>query len=164
MKKIQVLMSTYNGEKYIREQINSILAQTGVEVNLLVRDDGSKDKTLEILKGYKEIKIIEAKNVGATNSFLELLSLAGEYEFYAFADQDDVWDENKLKVAISKLENYDCPAIYSGNTRLVDKDLNEIKCETLSPITTLGAAIVKNYATGCTIVFNKELMVHLKEC
>lgn len=163
MKKVQVLMSTYNGEKYLREQIDSILAQKGVEIHLLVRDDGSKDNTVEILKKYKDIEIIQAKNVGATNSFLNLIELAGDYDFYAFADQDDVWDEDKIYVAISRLEIYDCPAIYSGNTRLVDKELNLIKCETLNPLTTLGSAIVKNYVTGCTTVFNHELMSRLKE-
>lgn len=163
MKKVQILMSTYNGEKYLREQIDSILSQKGVEVHLLVRDDGSKDNTVNILKEYTGIEVIEAQNVCATKSFLNLIVLAGDYEFYAFADQDDVWDDNKLSIAVEKLERYNCPAIYSGNTRLVDKDLHEIKCETLVPITTLGSAIVKNYVTGCTTVFNHELMLRLKE-
>lgn len=163
MTKIQVLMSTYNGEKYICEQINSILSQIGVEIDLLVRDDGSEDGTKKILKRYNEIQVIEAQNVGTTNSFFELIGLAGEYDYYAFADQDDVWDNDKLKIAISKLEKYDYPAIYSGNTRLVDCNLNLIKNESLKPVTTFGSAIVKNYVTGCTAVFNRELMIHLKE-
>lgn len=163
MKKVQVLMSTYNGEKYLREQIDSILAQKGVEVHLLVRDDGSKDNTVEIIKKYKGIEIIQAKNVGATNSFLNLIELAGDYDYYAFADQDDVWDEDKLFIAIQKLDEHICPAIYSGNTRLVDKELNFIKNETQKPITTLGSSIVKNYVTGCTAVFNSQLMRYLKQ-
>ena len=162
MKTVQVLLSTYNGEKYLKEQIDSILAQTGVEVHLLVRDDGSKDGTLEILKQYKDIEIVEAHNVGATRSFFELIKLAGNYDFYAFADQDDVWDADKLSIAIERLSKYERPAIYSGNTRLVDGELNFIKNETLKPITTLGSALVKNYVTGCTAVFNAELMKYLK--
>lgn len=163
MKKVQVLMSTYNGEKYLREQIDSILCQKNVEVHLLVRDDGSNDKTVEILKEYKVVEVIEAQNVGATNSFFELIQLSGEYDFYAFADQDDVWDSNKLEIAVEKLEEYDCPAIYSGNTQLVDKELNFIKNETLKPVLTLESAIVKNYVTGCTTVFNARLMGLLKQ-
>ena len=163
MKKVQVLMSTYNGEKYLREQIDSILAQKGVEVHLLVRDDGSKDKTIKILREYNNIELLEANNVGATNSFFALITLAGDYDFYAFADQDDVWDEEKLIIAIQKLDEYVCPAIYSSNTRLVDGNLNFIRNETLKPITTLGSAIVKNYVTGCTAVFNAQLMRYLKQ-
>lgn len=162
MKKVQVLMSTYNGEKYIKEQIESILNQSDVEVHLIVRDDGSSDKTVEIIRNYNDVKLIESKNLGVTKSFFELIKVAEEYDFYAFADQDDVWDEDKLKTAVQTLELYSCPAIYSGNTRLVDSDLKYIKNETLRPITTLGSALVKNYVTGCTTVFNNSLMSYLK--
>lgn len=162
MKNVQVLMSTYNGGEYLKEQIDSIISQIGVEVHILVRDDGSKDETLEILKQYKNIEIIEAQNVGATRSFLELITIAGDYDFYAFADQDDIWDTDKLEIAVEALEQFRVPAIYSGNTRLVDGNLNFIKDETLKPITTLGSALVKNYVTGCTAVFNSDLMKYLK--
>lgn len=163
MKKVQVLMSTYHGVKYLREQIDSILRQKGVEIHLLVRDDGSKDGTVDILKEYANIQILEAENVGAANSFLNLIEASGDYEFYAFADQDDVWDENKVAIAVEKLDRYNGPALYSGNTRLVDKNLNRMKTETFRPKTSLGSAFVKNYATGCTVVFNRELMLRLKE-
>ena len=162
MKRIQVLMSTYNGEKYIRNQINSIQNQKGVEVNLLIRDDGSKDSTISILEQYNDIRIVKGDNIGATNSFFELINLSGEYDYYAFADQDDVWDNDKLLAGVKKLETCNCPAIYSSNTRLVDRDLNYIRDETKRPITNLGSAIVKNYATGCTLVFNSQLMKRLK--
>lgn len=163
---VQVLMSTYNGEKYLKEQIDSVVSQTGIEVHLLVRDDGSKDGTVDILKCYRNdipnIEIMEGENIGSTKSFLELVKSAGDYDFYAFADQDDVWDADKLSIAIDRLKNCSCPAIYSGNTRLVDGELKFIKNETLKPVTTLGSAIVKNYVTGCTTVFNAELMKYLK--
>lgn len=163
MKSIQVLMSTYNGEKFVREQLESILSQTGVEVHLLVRDDGSKDKTLDILREYKGIDIIEARNIGATNSFFELIKLSGEYDYYAFADQDDVWDLDKLTLAIEQIQDYHCPAIYSSNTRYVDSNLIWIKDENNKPLTTLGSAIVKNYVTGCTAIFNRQLMCELRK-
>ena len=162
MKSVQVLMSTYNGEKYLKEQIESVIAQTGVEVHLLIRDDGSKDGTLEILDQYKDIEIVKAQNVGATRSFLELIKIAGNYDYYAFADQDDVWDTDKLAIAVGKMAKFEGPVIYSGNTRLVDENLSFIRNETLRPVTTLGSAIVKNYATGCTVVLNSELMKYLK--
>lgn len=93
--KVIVLMSTYNGEKYLKEQIDSILNQVKVEVFLMIRDDGSSDNTIAILKEYerqnRNIKIIKGKNIGVGNSFMQLLYNSAEAEYYAFADQDDVW-------------------------------------------------------------------------
>lgn len=167
MKTVQVLMSSYNGEKYIREQIDSILAQQGVNVKLLVRDDGSKDGTLSILKDYEnkgKLTLIEGNNIGPAKSFFALISKAVDADYYALSDQDDVWDEDKLTVAIKKMEIVNNPyVIYSSNTRLVDDNKKFIKNETLKPITTLGSAFVKNYVTGCTTVFNKNLLLRLQE-
>lgn len=155
-------MSAYNGEVFIEEQVNSIINQT-IPVHLTVRDDGSIDNTISILEKRECITLIKGENMGATESFLSLIELAPDSDYYAFADQDDVWDKNKLEIAVNKLKKYESiPAIYSGNTRLVDSELNYIKSEQLSPKCTLGSAIVKNYATGCTIVFNKILMNSLK--
>lgn len=164
LKTVQVLLSSYNGEKYLNQQIDSILNQVGVNVKLLVRDDGSKDSTIEILKEYKDIEVIRGNNQGVIGSFLTLIELSSDADYYAFADQDDVWDADKFEIAIKKLEEYpNIPAIYSGNTRLVDGELNFVKNETLDPKTSLGSAIVKNYVTGCTTVFNKILMENLKK-
>lgn len=164
--KVIVLLSSFNGEKYITQQVDSILSQSDVDIQLLIRDDGSNDRTLEILKGYKDgrIRISTGKNMGSTASFFRLIEEAGEADYYAFSDQDDVWDDDKLFIAISSLEKYKAvPAIYSSNTRLVDQNLHFISNETLNPRTTLGSAIVKNYVTGCTTVFNNELMQYLKK-
>ena len=79
METVQVLMSTYNGERFLKQQLDSILSQRGVNVYLLVRDDGSKDGTLSILndysKKYTNIEIIEGNNIGACKSFFELIFL-----------------------------------------------------------------------------------------
>lgn len=167
MKTVQVLMSSYNGEKYIREQIDSILAQQGVSVKLLVRDDGSKDGTLSILKDYEnkgKLSLIEGNNIGPAKSFFALINKAVDADYYALSDQDDVWDEDKLRIAVNQMQSVDNKyVIYSSNARLVDKNLNFIKNETLFPRTTLGAAFLKNYVTGCTVVFNDELLIRLKE-
>ena len=163
MKKVQVLMSTYNGEKYLIEQVDSILAQKGVEVYILVRDDGSKDNTVNILREYKNVEVIQAENVGVCKSFFELIDKSGEYDYYAFADQDDVWDSDKLSVAIKTLEkNSEIPAVYASNTRLVDANLSFIRNEEDNPKTTLGSAFIKNYCTGCTMVFNHCLINYLR--
>ena len=102
MNTIQVLMSTYNGEKYICEQIDSIIAQDcgykGIaNVKLLIRDDGSSDKTREILESYASkypeiIRWYHGGNKGVIKSFFDLLENSDdEADYYAFADQDDNW-------------------------------------------------------------------------
>ena len=93
-KKVNVLLSAYNGEKYIREQIESILEQSYKNIEIYVRDDGSKDGTLTILKEYEERGLIHleaGKNVGFVKSFEWLIANGGEADYYAFSDQDDFW-------------------------------------------------------------------------
>lgn len=157
--KVQVLLSYYNGSRYIDEQVKSILEQEGVDVFLMIRDDGSTKKEYQyIANRYSEnVKVIRGENQGSTNSFLSLIDMSDSVEYYSLSDQDDVWDSDKLEKAIDALEKYDCPALYCSNTRLVSAELEVIKIENDNPRTTLGSAIVKDYATGCTVVFNKRL-------
>ena len=104
--KVLILVSTYNGEKYLPEQLDSLYAQEGVDIHILVRDDGSKDNTIGILKNYQGSKgkmtIIEGENIGAGQSFLALINEATtnypDYDYYAFCDQDDVWYGNKVVI------------------------------------------------------------------
>ena len=160
---VEVLMSTYNGEDYLTEQLKSICSQT-IKTHITIRDDGSTDSTEKIVKKFKNIRFIKGSNVGATESFLRLIDLAPDSEYYAFSDQDDVWDSDKLECAVSMLDEYSSvPALYCSNTRLVDENLRIIKDEEKKPVINMGSAIVKNYATGCTVVFNKKLMLELKK-
>lgn len=168
---VTVLMSTYNGDKYIEEQIDSLLNQRGVEVNILVRDDGSSDKTISILKKYEKscsLKWFNSKNMGPAKSFLELLKVSPKSDFYAFCDQDDIWLQNKLEIATNKLKDVkkDIPALYYGHTRLVDKDLKPIKSSKNSYDVFLDfySCMINSNATGCTMVFNNALkdIVNLK--
>ena len=163
---VQVLLSTYNGEKFLEQQIRSILNQKDVEVRILIRDDGSSDNTINLIKKIddKRIKIMEGENIGATESFFELIRLSGDSDYYSFADQDDVWDSDKLITGIESIKDYNIPAIYSSTTRLVDADLKYISVPKLNPKTELTSALVKNYVAGCTAVFNKKLMMLLRQC
>lgn len=122
--KVNVLMSTYNGEKYLKEQIDSILKQKNVIVKLYIRDDGSKDSTLHILDRYKEqypdnIIIFSGDNIGFANSFMYLVHKCEHNDFYAFADQDDIWEQNKLEVAI-KMIDQKIPLLYASNLQVFD--------------------------------------------
>ena len=109
-KKIDILMATYNGEKYIVEQINSIINQTYINWNLLIRDDGSSDKTLEILKSFEKkdsrIKIIKDNkgNLGVVKNFEELLYYSSA-EYIMFSDQDDIWMDNKVDLVLDAFQN-----------------------------------------------------------
>ena len=90
---VNILMSTYNGEKFVAEQIESIQKQTYTDWNLIIRDDGSKDGTCEIIENFinndSRIKLIRAENVGVIKSFHELVINNNDADFYFFADQDD---------------------------------------------------------------------------
>lgn len=163
MSNVAVLMSTYNGEKYLREQIESILSQERVDVFLYIRDDGSSDNTINIIKEYerknKNIKLFEGKNVGVGCSFMQLIyDVPDNYDFYSFADQDDVWLPEKLYKATEKIKGLDSPALYCSNQILVDKDLNKLGMRFNSaPDYSYKQIICRNQLTGCTMVLNQSL-------
>lgn len=161
--KIAVLMSTYNGEKYIRPQIESILRQVNVEVTLYIRDDGSSDSTCDIIRAYqrehKNIILYCEKNIGVGNSFMQLLYLINdEYDYYGFCDQDDIWDENKLCVAINTIKSFTVPTLYVSNQILVDKAGNIIKKRyDEAPDISYLQILSQNKVSGCTMVWNHSL-------
>lgn len=137
--KIEILLATYNGEKYVGEQIDSIINQTYNNWELLIRDDNSKDRTLEILKEYekkdKRIKVIEDKkgNLGFVKNFEELLNNSKE-DWVMFSDQDDYWLENKIEkyVAILNTSSEDIlkkPMLIHSNSFICDDNLEIIKDE-----------------------------------
>ena len=164
--KVIVLMSTYNGEKYIKEQIESILLQKtkeNVRVELLVRDDGSSDKTMEILKEYSlegKLHWYTGTNKGPEKSFWDLVNSAtNDADYYAFCDQDDYWFEDKLQMAIDKLETETSivqPLLYIGNFVKTDAELNPISSTNIRKniYTDFAHSLVYSSAPGCTFVFN----------
>ena len=137
--KVNILLSTYNGEKYLREQLNSLLQQTYQNIVIYVRDDGSEDDTMRILKEYQrryhetrddEPQIIildEAKqeNLGYMESFWTLLRKCEEADYYAFCDQDDVWLPDKVKRGVEALqkENGNIPLLYSAGFVYCDENM-----------------------------------------
>ncbi len=105
---VYIVMSSYNGEKVIRQQIDSILAQTWQNWKLVIRDDGSTDQTGKILEEYcvadSRIQVIYGENVGFCRSFYMALAACGEDGYYAFSDQDDIWKPEKLQRAVRWLQ------------------------------------------------------------
>ncbi len=154
-------MSTFNGERFLMEQLESIYSQEGVDVDILVRDDGSQDRTPKILQREQEkgkLKWYSGPNLKPARSFMDLLKHASdEAQLYAFSDQDDVWDKDKLLVAANAILEETKPALYFCQTRLVDESLNDLTQLPISPKLTFGEALVFQFVSGCTMVFNKAL-------
>ncbi|MEJ8737187.1 glycosyltransferase [Erysipelotrichaceae bacterium HCN-30851] len=167
-KKILVLLSTYNGEKYLQEQLDSILQQELPEnytLNLLIRDDGSSDKTCNIIEEYKKIysniQLEKGNNIGVVPSFFALIKQAKGYDYYAFSDQDDVWMKDKLACGITALNTLDLskPALYASCSLLVD---NSMKGSNTTQIDRRGLAfnnvIIQNLMPGHTQICNQKLI------
>lgn len=174
---IQILMSTYNGARYIRTQLDSIVHQTVAEKTLLIRDDGSTDNTLDILHEYQEkypwIEVYQGNNLGVQKSFFELIQKSNPLaDYVAFADQDDDWLPEKLERAVDKLEEIapanntqEIPLLYCGSQIMVDEQLQPLDV-TVSRVvrkSAFGNALVQNICTGCTAVINQKLAKLIRE-
>jgi rhamnosyltransferase len=170
-KMVTVLMSTYNGELYLSEQLDSILNQTHDKVNLLVRDDGSTDNTIKILKIYannnRKIKWYQGNNLGCGKSFFQLVLDAPTSDYYAFSDQDDFWENDKLQSAIDVISQYphDVPILYCTKANPVDENLQpyEYRKIPMDVSPSFGNALTMNIAPGCTFVFNKKLLMEFRK-
>lgn len=112
---VNILLATYNGSRHIRRQLDSLLAQTYPHIAIYVRDDGSKDNTVEILKEYmaknssgKKIILLpnNGTNLGCPASFYQILKECEAADYYAFCDQDDIWYPDKIKWAVEKLSKH----------------------------------------------------------
>ncbi len=159
-----MLLSTFNGERYLEMLLESLYRQRGAAAEIFVRDDGSSDGTLDILRREEEegrLRWYGGKNLGPARSFLALLRSAPEREWYAFCDQDDVWLEDKLVRALESLRSADRTkgALYYGRPRLTDAQLRPLPPtkRALERMTTFSSSLVASNATGCTMVFNYAL-------
>lgn len=165
MKRIEILMSAYNGDKFIGEQIESIMRQRGVDdLHLTIRDDGSSDETVSVIKKLQQkypnaISVHVGENIGYRKSFLRLLDLAVDADYYGFADQDDFWKEEKIFRAVECLEKEKSGIkLYVGSLKIVDSDMKEIADKDISRIpNTLGSLFTRNRFAGCTFVFQKPV-------
>jgi glycosyltransferase involved in cell wall biosynthesis len=155
-------MSTYNGTDYLRDQIDSILAQDHSSVRLLARDDGSSDGTVSILREYEDayenVKVVAGENLGVVDSFFRLLELADDVDYYAFSDQDDVWKSKKLSRAVVRLEQEENeegePLLYFNRQEFVDADLNHLGYSPEPNVLGFQNALIQNQPLGCATVIN----------
>ncbi len=161
---VAILLSTYNGARFLRAQLNSFLAQTHEDWVLHWRDDGSTDETVEIMRAFTARlgpeRCVESASsgphLGASPSFLTLLRENMHAEAVAFADQDDVWLPEKLAAALEGLaEAGDAPALYCARQYLVDEALRGARLSA-QHATARGfpACLTQNIANGNTLVMN----------
>lgn len=181
--KVGILLSTYNAQKYLKEQLDSLLAQHYSAFELWIRDDGSSDDTISILKEYEKkdnrVHYYAGKNLGAIGSFFDLMQHVRDrdYAYIAFCDQDDFWKKEKLEIAVKAIAKEvehqkhfiegnmnrtdsagKIPVLYCSKTQLVDEQLNPLQEEIKRKIHPgFGNALLENIVTGCTTVINRDL-------
>ncbi len=157
--RVTVLMSTYQGGAYVVQQVRSILGQLPASGRLVVRDDGSTDLTLEILRGIEDARItlMGGPNIGFARSFFALLDTVGDdVDIVMLSDQDDVWLPGKIARACQALQGLETvPALYFSRLHLVDESLAPIGETARWPRgPSFRNALCENIATGCTIAMN----------
>nr|WP_315445844.1 glycosyltransferase family 2 protein [uncultured Pseudomonas sp.] len=170
---VAILLCTFNGGNFIREQLDSIAAQCHQNWVVYASDDGSSDETLDILRQYQHswgearLLLSEGPRSGFSNNFLKVLQIAcGHHAYYAFCDQDDLWHCAKLERALNWLEQQpdNTPALYCGRTRVIDSTGNAIG---MSPLfrkrPSFENALMQSLAGGNTMVINQALCDVLKE-
>ncbi|MCC4328502.1 glycosyltransferase family 2 protein [Limosilactobacillus reuteri] len=170
--KIAILMSTYNGERYLREQIESIQKQTNNNWHLYIRDDGSNDKTASIISKFANsddrITFFNEENicnVGVIRSFMDLLKNV-DADFYMFSDQDDIWKRNKIQRALDLItkEKYpEIPLCLHTELQVVNDDLKPIELMKRGRVwDDFLHFLFGNCVTGCTVMINQKLKEKLR--
>lgn len=172
---VAILLCTYNGEKYIREQVESIVAQTHTDWSLWVSDDGSQDRTLDIIRECmrgcaQSLSIRRGPSVNSSRNFMSLIYAEDiQADYFAFSDQDDIWHPDKIARSLKWHASVsdDLPNLYGGRTHLVDADGVSIG---KSPLFTrppcFANALVQSIAGGNTMVMNRkarELLCAVKD-
>ena len=168
--KVDILMATYNGEKYLKEQIESIINQSYDNWTLLIRDDKSKDNTVSIIEEYERkdsrIKLLRDKkvNLGFVKNFEELLNNS-QKEFIMFSDQDDYWEKDKIKNYIEILKKNESllkkPLLIHSNSFVCDKDLKIIKQKFINSFVArekdTNSYFFSYIVQGSTVMINKRM-------
>jgi glycosyltransferase involved in cell wall biosynthesis len=178
-KKIYILLATYNGEKFIGEQIDSLLNQTYQNWKLIIHDDNSKDNTIKLIKEYEDkhpnkIKFINdgISTGGAKQNFTYLLNnIDNNYDYIMFCDQDDVWMKEKIEITLNKMLEVEAkcirkPILIHTDLKVVDDQLNIISNSmfkyqklNLNNQDNIERISIENIVTGCTMMLNKKLVM-----
>jgi hypothetical protein len=164
-RRVTILLSTYNGARYLAEQLASLQAQRYDNWRLLWRDDGSSDATVAMMRDFTVSmgpeRCVELEDsgphYGAAESFLRLLNAAAAEPFIAFADQDDVWLPDKLQNAVMQIEAAGAgPVLYCARQFLVNHALRNHRLSAAHRPTGFPACLTQNIANGNTVVMNRQ--------
>jgi glycosyltransferase involved in cell wall biosynthesis len=163
MTTVQILLSTYNGARYLEPLVESVAMQDWPDLDVLVRDDGSSDDTLALLQElsarHRRMTVQAESNVGFVQSFFRLLELSSPAaDYLAFCDQDDVWHRDKISRAVATLRSYPDldPLLYCSRLELVDQDLRHLGYSAVPRRgVTFRNALVECPLQGCTVVINR---------
>ncbi len=171
---VTVLLAAYNGSAYIREMIDSVLAQDSAPLRLIVSDDGSTDGTADVLQSYADAypeQIVHYRSGlrfgNAQKHFMHLLSQFHDSPYIMFCDQDDVWHTDKVRKTLEKMREVEhdstLPALVHTDLRVVDGSLQQIAPSFLRYSALdgnrlkLNHLLVQNVVTGCTVMINRTL-------
>ena len=171
--KIQILLATYNGEKFLREQLDSIVSQEYKSWNLLIHDDGSTDNTIFILNEYKniypnKISLLNDQKIfsSARKNFFHLIEhRSREANLYCLCDQDDIWHESKLKLIIERYNSIDDKApilihsdlsLIDSSGKLLEKSHNKL-IKFKKNLITKDTSLYYNPIPGCAMSINSTL-------
>lgn len=158
---ISVCIATYNGERFIREQIDSILRQLSSDDEIIVSDDGSTDNTISIINSIddKRIRVIEGPRKQSPTSNFECALKASKGDFIFMSDQDDVWKPNKVKICMEWLQRYDCVV---SDAEVTDSNLNPLYPSLYAIMQVRPGRIYntiwKNGYTGCCMAFRRNVL------
>lgn len=163
--KVNILLSTYNGARFLREQLDSLQNQDYPNISIYVRDDGSTDNTMNLLNDYQalysNIKVKSDKNVGYVRSFYDLVQCCPgqEEDLYAFCDQDDVWSSQKVSRAINLICSSPKPpmTLYFSRMKLVDSDLYPLELSQTPRSFNFASGLLGTNAYGCTVIFGNDI-------
>ena len=178
---ITIIMAVYNGQEYIREQLESLKDQTYTEWRLVIRDDRSSDKTAEIVKKFSDeveqeviFKVNEKPSGSAKNNFALLINDAKESDYVMFCDQDDIWKKDKIEITFNKMEQAeerygrDFPLLVHGDVEVIDENGN-INADSMFEMSHINAdsklpqILIQNHVTGCTMMCNKKLIAGISK-
>ena len=166
---VSVILATYNGERFLSEQLESLTLQTRCPDRLVLRDDGSTDHSVELVRVWADrngvaLQQVTGPRLGPTRSFLTALRVAEPADLYLFCDQDDVWQPCKIDRALNLVPWGDdvAPTLCATRLEVVDERLNPLRLSSLPTGLSFSSAACESLLTGCTMAFNatfRELVV-----
>lgn len=164
---IAILMATYNGQKYLKQQIESVINQTYENIKIFISDDGSNDSTLDIIKGFQKkddrIYLEYSEHSGACGNFKKLLNNHKDFKYIMFCDQDDVWETTKIEKTYEKMincekENPELPILVYCKKLFVDEELKKLNYEEKNYQDDLKTLLCQPHIYGCTMMMNRYLI------